>query len=301
MRPHAWPVPLSFGTVQPADDASDSDLSALAAHIELPDDEARREATATADERGGGYGRLGELAGWVAAVQGRSPATPFDRVRLVAVASEPPAAALAELAGVRVRQVDAPDERAEAAAGFQAGMRVAEAEVDAGADLLLLTAGGDPVPAMALVALLAHAEVASVVGHRPGMDDRGWMRTCAAVRDTARPARPVTGDMLPLLVTLRATVAATAAGVLVGAATRRTPVVLDDLVPCAAALVAQRVTFRAVRWLVAAHRTSDPAHAAALDRLRLTPLLDYGLSDGMGVGALLAVPHVQAAATLLSS
>ncbi|MFW6091321.1 MAG: nicotinate-nucleotide--dimethylbenzimidazole phosphoribosyltransferase [Actinomycetota bacterium] len=286
--------------MQPADDASDSDLSAFAAHIDLPDDEARQETLALADERGGGYGRLGELAGWVAAVQGRSPGTPFGRVRLVAVASDPPAAPLIELAGVGVRHVDVPAGEVEAAAGFRAGMRVAEAEVDAGADLLVLTAGGDPVPAMALVALLAHAEVASVVGHRPGTDDRDWMRTCAAVRDAARPARPVTGDMLPLLVTLGASVAATAAGVLVGAATRRTPVLLDDLVPCAAALVAQRVTFRAVRWQAAAHRTSDPAHAAALERLRLTPLLDYGLADGMGIGALLAVPHVQAAAALLS-
>lgn len=286
--------------MQPADDAPESaDLTALAARIELPDDAARREAMAAADEHGGAYGRLGELAGWVAAVQGRSPAAAFARARLVAVASEPPVA-LTELAGVSVRTVDAPAEQSEAAAGVRTGMRVAEAEVDAGADLLVLSAGGDPVPAMALVALLANAEVVSVVGHRPGMDDRDWMRACAAVRDTARRARPVTGDMIPLLVTLGATVAATAAGVLLGAAARRTPVLLDDLVPSAAALVAQRVSYRAVRWLAAAHRTSDPAHAAALDRLRLTPLLDYGLSDGVGVGALLAVPHVQAAATLLT-
>lgn len=217
------------------------------------------------------------------------------------VASEAPSAALTELAGVGVRQVDPPGDQADAVAGVRAGMAAADAEIDAGADLLVLTAGGDPVPAMALVALLAHAEVASVVGHRPGMDDRDWMRTCAAVRDTARRARPVTGDMLPLMATVEAAVTATAAGVLLGAVMRRTPVLLDDLVPCAAALVAQRVSFRAVRWLAAAHRTSDPAHAAALDRLRLTPLLDYALADGLGMGALLAVPHLQVAASLLAA
>lgn len=284
--------------MQPADDAPGPDLAALAARIELPDDRARRDALAAAEEKGGRYGRLGELAAWVAAVQGRCPTAPFSRVRLVSVAFDQ-SSELSELAGVSVRQVEPPAEPSDAAAGVRTGMDAADSEIDAGTDLLVLSARSDPVPPTALVALLANAEVAAVVGHRPGMDDRDWMRTCAAVRDTARRARPVTGDMVPLLATLEAGAVATAAGVLLAAAARRTPVLLDDLTPCAAALVAQRVSYRTVRWFAAAHRTSDPAHTAALDRLRLTPLLDYGLADGVGIGALLAVPHIQAAAALL--
>ena len=89
-------------------------------------------------------------------------------------------------------------------------------------------------------------------------------------------------------------------GFLLQAAARRTPVVLDGVVSGACALVAQRVTFRAADWWVAGHVSSEPAHALALSRLSLEPLLDLGLRLGEGTGALLAVPFVKAAAATLA-
>jgi nicotinate-nucleotide--dimethylbenzimidazole phosphoribosyltransferase len=285
--------------VQDAEDiAAALDIADLAGRIVLPDEDARRAALDLVAEPGGALGRLGELAGWLAAVQGRSPAVPFVRIRVVAVGAEPPEP-VRELAGSGTRVVEVPATVNDAEAGFRAGLAAADAEVDAGADLLVLTGGTAVVPAATLVAVLTSTDVASVVGHRPGEDDRDWMRTCAAVRDSARLGRPLSGEVLKLLTAVEAAEAATAAGVVVEAAVRRTPLVLDDLVPATAALVAQRISYRTTRWLVAAHRTTDPAHSAALERLRLTPLLDYGLASGTGVGALLAIPHLQAAAALL--
>lgn len=285
--------------VQEADDvAAGLDITDLAGRIALPDEDARRATLELVAESGGALGRLGELAGWLAAVQGRSPAAPFEQIRVVAIGAEPPEP-VRELAGTGVRVVEIPAAADDAEAGFRTGMAAADAEVDGGADLIVLTGGAAVVPAATLVAVLTSTEVASVVGHRPGEDDRDWMRTCAAVRDSARRGRPLSSEMLKLLTAVDAAEVATAAGIVVEAAARRTPVVLDDLVPAAAALVAQRISYRTARWLVAAHRTTDPAHVAALERLRLTPLLDYGLASGTGIGALLAVPHIQAAAALL--
>jgi NaMN:DMB phosphoribosyltransferase len=266
------------------------DIAALAARISLPDESARRaaQALALADTRAG-LGRLGEVAAWLAAVQGRSPATPFQRVRVLTLN--------AQEAGEDAAALDVP---AEAEPAFRAGLAAADAEVDGGTDLLVLTGGEHLVPATALVALLAGKDVASVVGHRPGMDDRDWMRTCADVRDTARRGRTHTGDISELLATLPAPEVAVAAGVITGAAARRTPVLIDELVPAAAALVTQRISYRTSRWLAATQRTTDPAHTAALDRLRITPLLDYGMAGGTGLGARLAIPHLQVAAQLLT-
>ncbi len=265
------------------------DIPAIAARIPLPDESTRRAAHALVDARAG-LGRLGEVAVWLAAVQGRSPAAPFERIRVVTLpmpeAAQPDAVAL-----------DVPDEAEHA---FRAGMAAADAEIDSGTDLLVLTGGQDLVPATALVALLAGKDVASVVGHRPGMDDRDWMRVCADVRDTARRGRPHTGELATLLAALPAPEVAAAAGVIAGSAARRTPVLIDDLVPATAALVTQRISYRTGRWLAATQRTTDPGHAAALERLRLTPLLDYGTAGGHGLGAQLAVPHIQVAAQLLS-
>lgn len=279
--------PVSFEIVQAANESLD--IPALAARIPLPDEPARRAAQAKVDDRAG-LGRLGEMAVWLAAVQGRSPAAPFNRVRVITL-PEP------EAASPDAVTLDVP---AEAEPAFLAGLAAADAEIDSDADLLVVTGGSDLVPATALVALLAGKDVASVVGHRPGMDDREWMRVCAAVRDTARRGRPHTGELATLLATLPAPEVAVAAGVIAGSVARRTPVLIDDLVPAAAALVTQRISYRTSRWLAATQRTTDPGHVAALERLRITPLLDYGMASGLGLGAQLAVPHFQAAAQLLT-
>jgi nicotinate-nucleotide--dimethylbenzimidazole phosphoribosyltransferase len=83
--------------------------------------------------------------------------------------------------------------------------------------------------------------------------------------------------------------------VLLAAAARRTPVVLDGPATAAAALVAARLSFRAPDWWLAGTLSPDPAHQIALTRLSLEPVLDLGLRGEDGTGALLAVPVLRAA------
>jgi nicotinate-nucleotide--dimethylbenzimidazole phosphoribosyltransferase len=89
------------------------------------------------------------------------------------------------------------------------------------------------------------------------------------------------------------------AGFLLGAAALHTPVVLDGVIACSAALVAQALAPEAVGYWVAGHRSSEPGASAALAHLGLKPLVDLDLRLGEGSGAALAVPLVQAAARLL--
>ncbi|NEB81285.1 nicotinate-nucleotide--dimethylbenzimidazole phosphoribosyltransferase, partial [Streptomyces sp. SID14478] len=150
-----------------------------------------------------------------------------------------------------------------------------------------------------LVAALCGTD-ASVVTGRGGdpIDDLAWMRKCAAVRDALRRARPVLGDQLQLLATVGGADLAAATGFLLQSAVRRMPVVLDGVVSAACALVAQRVAFRAPDWWLAGHTSGEPAQAKALDRMAMEPLLDQGMKVGGGAGGLLALPLVQAAASL---
>ena len=71
---------------------------------------------------------------------------------------------------------------------------------------------------------------------------------------------------------------------------------LDGVVVAAAALVAQELQPRCVRWWRVGQRTSEPAQAIALRRLGLEPLVDLGVNTGDGSGALLALPLLRAAA-----
>ena len=78
------------------------------------------------------------------------------------------------------------------------------------------------------------------------------------------------------------------AGVTLGAARCRVPVVLDGLVTSVAALLAVRAEPAVQAALVAGQRSRERAHQAVLTELGLEPLLDLRLRSGEGVGACLA-------------
>ena len=189
----------------------------------------------------------------------------------------------------------------EADAAFALGVAIADTEIDAGADLLI--AGdmgiGNTTSASAIVGLLAPAEVTSVVGRGTGIDDHTWMRKTGAVRDAMRRGKAHKAAPLDLIATIGGPDIAAMLGYLLEAAARRTPVILDGTVPTAAALIAHRAAYKSRDWLLAGHRSTEPAHSAALGRLDLEPLLDLRMRLGEGTGALLAVPLIAAAAAAL--
>jgi nicotinate-nucleotide--dimethylbenzimidazole phosphoribosyltransferase len=190
----------------------------------------------------------------------------------------------------------------QARASFEAGMTIADDEVDRGADLLIPgdMGIGNTTPAAVLVALLTSADVADIVGRGTGIDDDAWMIKCAAVRDAADRGRDLLADPIALLAEVAGPDFAAMTGFLVQAAARRTPVLLDGVISGSCALLAHRIAHTAKAWWMAGHRSTEPAHARALERLGLEPIVDLGLRLGEGTGALVALPVLQAAAITLS-
>lgn len=190
----------------------------------------------------------------------------------------------------------------EAAAAVRVGQRIADEEVDAGADLLI--AGdmgiGNTTAATTLIAALTGTEPVAVVGRGTGIDDAAWARKTAAVRDALYRARAVGSDPLGLLACCGGADLAAMAGFCAQAAVRRTPVLLDGVVVTAAALVAERLAPGARSWWQAGHRSPEPAHGPALTDLGLTPIVDLGLRLGEGTGAAVALPVLRAAVAVLS-
>ena len=189
----------------------------------------------------------------------------------------------------------------EAERAFAAGVEIADAEIDADADLLIVgdMGIGNTTSAAAIVALLGPADVVTVVGRGTGIDDETWMRKCAAVRDAMRRGKELKASPLELTAAIGGPDIAAMVGVLLRCAQRRTPVVLDGTVPTAAALIAHRAAYRAREWWQAGHRSTEPAHTTALGRLDLIPLLELDMRLGEGTGALLALPLIAASAAAL--
>jgi len=191
----------------------------------------------------------------------------------------------------------------ETAAAIQAGRQIADEEVDSGADLLI--AGdmgiGNTTAATTLIASLTNSEPVAVVGRGTGIDDAGWARKTAAIRDALYRARGLSADPVGLLRVCGGADLAAMAGFCAQAAVRRTPVLLDGVVVTAAALVADRLAPGARQWWQAGHRSTEPAHALALRQLGLEPIIDMRMRLGEGTGAAVALPVVRAAVATLAS
>jgi nicotinate-nucleotide--dimethylbenzimidazole phosphoribosyltransferase len=192
---------------------------------------------------------------------------------------------------------------AQARQAVAAGRAITDELVDSGVDLLI--AGdmgiGNTTPAAILVGLLAHEEPVGVVGRGTGIDDAGWIRKTAAIRDGMWRGRHLVDDPLSLVAAVGGADFAAMAGFLAQAAVRRTPVILDGVVVTAAALVADELAPGAVDWWRAGHVSTEPAHGIALRRLGLTPLLDLDMRLGEASGALAALPLVTAATDILAT
>jgi nicotinate-nucleotide--dimethylbenzimidazole phosphoribosyltransferase len=191
----------------------------------------------------------------------------------------------------------------ETISAIAAGQRIADEEVDSGADLLI--AGdmgiGNTTAAAVLVAALTNAEPVAVVGFGTGIDDAGWARKTAAVRDALYRTRAVLPDPVALLRCCAGADLAAMAGFCAQAAVRRTPVLLDGMAVTAAALVAERMAPGARQWWQAGHRSTEPGHALALGALELDPILDLRMRLGEGSGAAVALPVLRAAVAALAS
>ncbi|AZG43651.1 nicotinate-nucleotide--dimethylbenzimidazole phosphoribosyltransferase [Gordonia insulae] len=192
---------------------------------------------------------------------------------------------------------------AEAREALAAGRAIADQLVDSGADLLIggEMGIGNTTPATVLIGALTRREPVEIVGRGTGIDDAGWIRKTAAIRDGMRRARRHVHDPLSLLAAVAGADLTALAGFLAQAAVRRTPVILDGMVVTAAAMVANELAPGAVRWWLAGHRSVEPAHTIALEHLDLDPVLDLSMRLGEGSGALAALPIVASSVDILTS
>jgi nicotinate-nucleotide--dimethylbenzimidazole phosphoribosyltransferase len=185
-------------------------------------------------------------------------------------------------------------------AALAAGGDLARALLDeSGADCLVLgeIGIGNTATAAALLCALTQAQLDEVVGRGTGLDAQGVARkTHTIAAALARAGGPL--DASEVLRQLGGLELAALVGAIHAAHEARTPVILDGLSVGVAALVAVRLRPTCREWLVAGHRSAEPAHAVVLSELGLEPLLDLRLRLGEASGAALALPLVEQAGRL---
>ena len=191
--------------------------------------------------------------------------------------------------------------REQALAAIMVGVEIARDLVVAGNKCLVTGDMGiaSTTASAALVCAFTGRDPAEMTGYGTGIDAVTHARKVSVVRRGLARHQPDRADPVGVLAAFGGLEHAALAGFILGAAARRTPVILDGVIAGAGALAAVALAPEAVECCIAGHRSVEPGHAATLHHLGLRPLVDLELRLGEGTGALLALPIVQCAARAL--
>ena len=159
---------------------------------------------------------------------------------------------------------------------------------------------GNTTAASAITAVLTARPVAEVTGRGTGLDDLRLKHKVRVIERALDVNRPERSNPLDVLRKIGGLEIAGLAGLIIGAAARRIPVVVDGFISTAAAALAYAIQPKINQFIFAGHRSSEPGHAALLDFIRQKPLLDLEMRLGEGTGAALAMTIIEASAKLLS-
>ncbi|MGP4013919.1 nicotinate-nucleotide--dimethylbenzimidazole phosphoribosyltransferase [Streptomyces sp. 4N124] len=188
--------------------------------------------------------------------------------------------------------------REEAKQAIEVGIETARDLVAAGNKALLTGEMGiaNTTASAALISVFTDTDPAEVTGRGTGINDETLARKTEVVRRAIELHQPDPADPIGVLAAIGGFEHAAIVGLLLGGASLRTPVILDGVSAGAAALVARAIAPEVLAACIAGHRSAEPGHVAALNKLGLRPLVDLDLRLGEGTGALLALPLVQSTA-----
>lgn len=188
--------------------------------------------------------------------------------------------------------------REEVKAAIEVGIETARDLVAAGNKALLTGEMGiaNTTASAALISVYTDTDPGEVTGRGTGINDEMHSRKVDVVRRALELHQPDPADPIGVLAAIGGLEHAAMVGLLLGGASLRTPVILDGVSAGAAALVARAIAPEVLAACIAGHRSAEPGHVAALNKLGLRPLVDLDLRLGEGTGALLALPVVQSAA-----
>jgi nicotinate-nucleotide--dimethylbenzimidazole phosphoribosyltransferase len=159
---------------------------------------------------------------------------------------------------------------------------------------------GNTTPSSAIVAAITGMDPYEVTGRGTGIEGDQFSRKVSVVRTALEVNKPDPSNALELLTKVGGFEIGGIAGLILGAASVRKPILIDGFISTAGALIAQGICPAAVDYMIPAHMSVEQGHRVALAHLKKQPLLDLDLRLGEGTGAALAMTLVEAAVRILT-
>jgi nicotinate-nucleotide--dimethylbenzimidazole phosphoribosyltransferase len=149
---------------------------------------------------------------------------------------------------------------------------------------------GNTTTSSAIAAVLLDRDPQDVTGRGVGLSDEGLARKIAAVEKAIRVNLPDKNDALDVLQKLGGFDIAGLAGVFIGGAVYRVPIIIDGFISSVSALTAVRLCPHVMDFIFPSHVSAEPAGSAVLSALGFEPFITAGMRLGEGTGAVCMFP-----------
>jgi nicotinate-nucleotide--dimethylbenzimidazole phosphoribosyltransferase len=159
---------------------------------------------------------------------------------------------------------------------------------------------GNTTPSSAIVSVITGADPGTVTGRGTGIDDHALQHKIAIIKKAISVNDPNPKDAFDVLARVGGYEIAGIAGLVLGAALYRIPVVIDGFISTAGALIAAEMNPLVKDYIIAAHQSVEIGHRKMLEHLEQVPLLDLNLRLGEGTGAALGMSLVEAGVKILA-
>ena len=153
---------------------------------------------------------------------------------------------------------------------------------------------GNTTPSSAIASVLTGRPVSEVTGKGTGITDESLQNKVKVIEKGINLNKPNPNDAIDVLSKVGGAEIGGIAGLILGAASNRIPVVIDGFISTAGALIAYFIDPKVKDYIFAAHNSVEIGHKAMLDKMGLSPILDLNLRLGEGTGAALAMLIIEA-------
>lgn len=154
---------------------------------------------------------------------------------------------------------------------------------------------GNTTPSSSITSVLTGKPAAKVTGRGTGIDSQSFQRKIRVIEKAISLNQPNPNDPVDVLAKVGGAEIGAIAGLVLGAASNRIPVVIDGFISSVGALIAYRLCPNVQGYLFAAHRSVEAGHTTVLKTIKLKPILDLNMRLGEGTGAALAMTIIEGA------
>lgn len=189
----------------------------------------------------------------------------------------------------------------EALQAIEVGVQAADEAIDQGVNLLGTgeMGIGNTTPSSAILSVYADMPLSVIVGKGTGLNDAGVVKKIKVIETALQVNKPDPVNPLDVLAKVGGLEIAGMTGIILEAAARKVPVVIDGFISGASALIAYKMVPQAKDYMIASHLSEEPGHKVMLETIGIESMLRMKMRLGEGTGAALAFNLIEASTRIM--